>query len=187
MNCPHCTETTTQKRMKKTKLGYTTYFCQRCQRTFNERTGTPFNDLEFPTDIVLLAVIWRLCYKLSLRDVAEMFLERGFVFTHETLRDWEARFAPLIADQLRTKRRGQAGAFWYVDETYLKVHGKWCYLYRAVDCDRISPFIVGCSRPRVTTHKAIAKGEHSLCFEANLAHLGSLVALMCCVRSMPSR
>jgi putative transposase len=135
MNCPHCAVTTTQQRTKKTKLGYTTYFCQRCQSAFNERTGTPFNYLEFPTDIVLLAVLWRLRYKLSLRDVAEMFLERGFVFTHETLRDWEARFAPLIADQLRTRRRGQAGASWYVDETYLKVHGKWCYLYRAIDGD----------------------------------------------------
>ena len=68
----------------------------------------------------MLAVIWRLRYKLSLRDVAEMFLERGFTFTHEAIRDWEARFAPLLADQLRTKRRGQAGKSWYVDETYLK-------------------------------------------------------------------
>ena len=102
---------------------------------FNERTGTPFNYLEFPTDIVLLAVLWRLRYKLSLRDMAEMFLARGFTFTHEAIRDWEARFAPLIRDQLRTKRRGQAGKSWYVDETYLKVHGKWCYLYRAIDQD----------------------------------------------------
>jgi transposase-like protein len=72
---------------------------------------------------------------LSLRDVAEMFLARGFVFTHETVRDWEERFAPLITDQLRTKRRGQAGTSWHVDETYLKVGGKWCYLYRAIDSD----------------------------------------------------
>jgi transposase-like protein len=79
--------------------------------------------------------LWRLRYKLSLRDVAEMFLARGFTFTHEAIRDWEARFAPLLADQLRTKRRGQAGRSWYVDETYLKVHGKWCYLYRAIDQD----------------------------------------------------
>ncbi|MEA2618868.1 MAG: putative transposase [Chloroflexota bacterium] len=43
-------------------------------------------------------VRWRLRYKLSLRDLAEMFLERGFEFTHEAVRDWEARFAPLIAD-----------------------------------------------------------------------------------------
>jgi DDE superfamily endonuclease len=40
MNCPYCSETTTQKRTKKTKLGYTTFFCQGCRRTFNERTGT---------------------------------------------------------------------------------------------------------------------------------------------------
>ena len=135
MNCPDCAATTSRKRAKKTKLGYTTFFCAHCHRTFNERTGTPFNYLEFPTDIVLLAVFWRLRYKLSLRDVAEMFLERGFSFTHEAIRDWEARFAPLIADQLRTKRHGQAGTSWYVDETYLKVHGKWCYLYRAIDHD----------------------------------------------------
>jgi transposase-like protein len=88
-----------------------------CRRTFNERTGTPFNYLEAPTDVVFLVVLWRLRYKLSLRDVAEMFLERGFVFTHETVRDWGARFAPLLADQLRTKRCGQAGRSWYVDET----------------------------------------------------------------------
>jgi transposase-like protein len=64
-----------------------------------------------------------------------MFLERGFVLTHEAVRAWETRFAPLIAEQLRIKRRGQAGRSWYVDETYLKVHGKWCYLYRAIDSD----------------------------------------------------
>ena len=135
MNCPHCAGTTTKPRTKKTKLEYPTCFCQECRRTFNERTGTPFNYLEVPTDIVLLVVLWRLRYKLSLRDVAEMFLARGFVFTHETVRDWEERFASLIADQLRTKRHGQAGKSWYVDETYIKVHGKWCYLYRALDHD----------------------------------------------------
>ncbi|GHP00492.1 IS6 family transposase [Reticulibacter mediterranei] len=98
-------------------------------------TSTPFNYLEYPTDIVLLVVLWRLRYKLSLRDLAEMFLQRGWVFTHEAVRDWEARFAPLLADQLRAKRRGQAGTSWHVDETYVKVHGKWCYLYRAIDRD----------------------------------------------------
>jgi transposase-like protein len=135
MNCPHCTTTSTKKRAKKTKLGYTTFFCPNCRHTFNERTGTPFNYLEFPTDIVLLVVLWRLRDILSLRDVAEMFLERGFVFTHEAVRDWEERFAPLLADQLRRKRHGQTGTSWYVDETYIKVHGKWCYLYRAIDHD----------------------------------------------------
>jgi putative transposase len=62
-----------------------------------------------------------------------MFLERGWEFTHESVREWERRFAPLIAQQLRTKRRGQAGPSRYVDETYVKVKGRWCYLYRAID------------------------------------------------------
>jgi putative transposase len=135
MNCPYCAGFTTRRRAKKTELGYATFFCSACRRIFNERTGTPFNYLEVPTDIVFLVVLWRLRYKLSLRDVAEMFLERGFVFTHETVREWEERFAPLIADQLRSKRRGQGGTSWYVDETYLKVGGKWCYLSRAIDHD----------------------------------------------------
>ncbi len=110
MNCPYCASTATKEQTKKTSLGYRTFRCSGCKRTFNERTGTPFNYLEYPTDIVLLVVLWRLRYKLSLRDLAEMFLERGFEFTHEAVRDWEARFAPLIADHLRAKRRGQRGA-----------------------------------------------------------------------------
>jgi putative transposase len=135
MNCPYCQSATTKEQTKKTSLGYRTFHCSACQRTFNERSGTPFNFLEYPTDIVLLVVLWRLRYKLSLHDLPEMFLERGWVFTHEAVRDWEARFAPLLADHLRARRRGQAGTSWYVDETYVKVHGKWCYLYRAIDRD----------------------------------------------------
>src|SRR5688572_13568304 len=113
----------------------TVFRCRTCSRTFNERTGTPFNFLEFPSDIVLLIVLWRLRYKLSLRDLSEMFLSRGFEFTHEAVRNWEARFAPLITDQLRSRRKGKVGRSWYVDETYIKVGGKWHYLYRAIDRD----------------------------------------------------
>src|SRR5438105_12378909 len=122
MNCPRRSSSTTSQLSRKTSLGYKVFSCKSCSRTFNERTGTLFNYLEYPTDIVLLVVLWRLRYKLSLRDLAEMFLERGFVFTHEAVRDWEARFAPLLAGHLRLKRRGQAGTSWYVDETYVKVH-----------------------------------------------------------------
>jgi transposase-like protein len=64
-----------------------------------------------------------------------MFLERGVVFTHEAVRDWEARFAPLLANTLRAKRTGQAGCSWHVDETYIRVGGMWTYLYRAIDRD----------------------------------------------------
>src|ERR687894_1888607 len=135
MPCPHCAYPKTARQSKTTALGYQTFRCGACRRRFNERTGTPFNFLEYPTDIVLLVVLWRLRYKLSLRDLAEMFLERGFVFTHEAVRAWEERFAPLLTEHLRAKRRGKAGRSWYVDETYVKVQGRWCYLYRAIDRD----------------------------------------------------
>jgi putative transposase len=133
MNCPHCASTATKEQTRPTSLGYRAFRCSTCKRIFNERTGTLFNYLEYPTDIILLVVLWRLRYKLSLRDLAEMFLQRGFVFTHEAVRDWEARFASLLADQLRSKRHGCAGSVWHVDETYVKVQGKWCYFYRAID------------------------------------------------------
>ena len=68
-------------------------------------------------------VLWRLRYKLSLRDLAEMFLIRGIVFSHKAVRDWEAKLAPALADSLRRRRRGKAGRSWYVDETYIKVQG----------------------------------------------------------------
>src|ERR687893_1401656 len=135
MPCPYCAATLTTELTKRTQLGYRIFRCSVCRRQCTERTGTPFNFLEFPTDIVLLVVLWRVRYKLSLRDLAEMFLERGFVFTHETVREWEARFAPLLAEQLRARRRGQAGRSWYVDETYIRVGGAWKYLYRAIDRD----------------------------------------------------
>jgi transposase-like protein len=64
-----------------------------------------------------------------------MFLIRSFTFTHETVREWEARCAPLLTARLRAKRRGKASRKWHVDETYVKVAGHWCYLYRAIDAD----------------------------------------------------
>ncbi len=84
---------------------------------------------------MLLVVLRRLRSKLSLRDLAEMFLPRGVVCTHEAVREWEGRFAPLLTDRLRAKRHGQAGASWSVDETYVKVNGAWCSRYRAIDRD----------------------------------------------------
>ena len=135
MPCPYCAAPTTTELPRTTTLGYRMFRCSACRRTCNERTGTPFNHLQVPTDIAQLVVLWRLRYKLSLRNVAEMFLTRGFTFTHETVRAWEERFAPLLTAQLKAKRRGKAGRKWHVDETYIKVEGRWCYLYRAIDSD----------------------------------------------------
>ena len=135
MTCPHCRSIVVSGRKRRSALEYKTYSCRSCRRSFNDRTGTPFNDLQFPTDNVLLAVLWRLRYKLGFRDVAELLMQRGFVVSYETIRTWEFRFASVVSEHLRNRRRGKAGRSWYVDETYIKVSGRWCYLYRAIDRD----------------------------------------------------
>jgi putative transposase len=135
MNCPHCQSLSTIEREGRTVHGFRRYRCRDCERRFNERTGTVLNWVQLPTNMVFLAVFWRLRYKLSLRDLAEMFLIRGLVFTHEAVRDWEAKLAPLLAERLRQRRSGKIGRSWHADEMYLKVNGQWCYLYRAIDRD----------------------------------------------------
>src|SRR3954452_19268052 len=135
MTCPYCGSRPTRKLRVPTDLGYSRFKCCSCRRTFAKRTGTPFNFLEMPTDIVFQVVLFRLLFKLSLRDLMQLFLIRGYEFSYETVRDWEARFAPLLADQVRRRRQGRVGRCWHVDETYLKVGGRWVYLYRAIDRD----------------------------------------------------
>lgn len=135
MTCPHCGSTATTERPDRTELGYCRFRCRDCQRGFNERTGTLYNRLQYPTDVVCLVVLWRFRYKLSLRDLAEMFLQRGIVFTREAVRDWEAKLAPLSGEALRKQRHSIVGNSWYVDETYIRLQGRWCYLYRAIDRD----------------------------------------------------
>jgi len=137
MTCPHCTATTTTttELSRRTQLGYRIFRCSACDRQYQERTNSPFNDLEFPTDVVLLVVLWRMRYKLSLRDVAEVFLERGCAFTHEAVREGDVRFMHRVANKLRAKRKGQAGRSWHVDETYIRVGGVWKYRSQAIDRD----------------------------------------------------
>lgn len=69
------------------------------------------------------------------RRAREMFAIRGLIFTHEAIRDWEAKLAPHVTEELRKARRGRIGRSWYTDETYVRVAGRWCYLYRAIDRD----------------------------------------------------
>ena len=63
------------------------------------------NHVQYPSDVIALVVLWRLRYKLSLRDLAEMFLTRGFIFSYEAVRDWEAKLTPTLAENLRRRRR----------------------------------------------------------------------------------
>ena len=95
MNYPYCRSSQTRKLSTHTDLGYSRFGCGACRRTFHERTGTPFNFLEMPTDIVFQVVLFRLLFKLSLRDLVQMFLIGGYELSHETVRDGEERFGLL--------------------------------------------------------------------------------------------
>src|SRR3954470_22879944 len=133
MRCLECGSEAVTERPERTAQGYRRFRCRHCGKQFNERSDTLLNRAQYPSDVIALVVLWRLRYKLSLRDLPEMFALRGIVFSHEAVREWEAKLTPALAEALRRRRRGQVGRSWYVDETYLKVHGRWCYLYRAID------------------------------------------------------
>jgi hypothetical protein len=85
--------------------------------------------------VITVAVCWYLRYGLSYRDVEELLAERGIEVDHVTVFSWVHRFTPLFADAARPCRHAP-GDRWFVDETYLKVGGRWCYIYRAVDPGR---------------------------------------------------
>ncbi|MCP1614277.1 transposase-like protein [Azospirillum lipoferum] len=125
MRCPRCFSTATTERSDRTAHGYRRFHCQECGRGFNECTGSVVNRLLLPSDVVFLIVLWRFRFKLSLRDLAKILLLGGLVFSHEAVRDWETKLAPLLTDAPRQRRRGKIGRNWYVDETYLKVSGRW--------------------------------------------------------------
>jgi transposase-like protein len=82
--------------------------------------------------VITIAVRWYLRYGLSYRDVEELLAERGVEVDHVTVYRWVQRFTPLFTDAARPCRHA-TGDQWFVDETYVKVAGRWRYLYRAVD------------------------------------------------------
>src|ERR1700759_3303560 len=87
---------------------------------------------QFEPEVILMAVGWYLRFSLSYRDVEELLTERGLSVDHVTVWRWVQRYAPELDRRLR-KRLKTANDSWRVDETYVRVKGKWVYLYRAVD------------------------------------------------------
>jgi len=107
MRCPACGSSAIRERPERTTQSYRRFRCQ-CGKQFNERSSDVLNKAQYPSDVTAFVVLWRLRYKLSLRDLAEMFLARGFIFTYEAVRKWEAKLTPALTEHLR--RNARAGS-----------------------------------------------------------------------------
>ena len=86
----------------------------------------------FQADIILQCIRWYLRYSLTYRDLVEMMVERGIKVSHTTIMRWVHQYAPELDKKIRRKLK-HTGDSWKLDETYIKIKGKWKYLYRAVD------------------------------------------------------
>ena len=91
-----------------------------------------FKGRHFDQEIIVLCVRWYLRFKLSFRDLVEMMAERGIELAHTTIMRWIQRYVPEF-EKRWNQFACRAGRSWRVDETYVKIKGRWTYLYRAVD------------------------------------------------------
>jgi transposase-like protein len=91
-----------------------------------------FKGRHFDRSIIVLCVRWYLRYKLSFRDLVEIMAERGLSLAHTTIMRWIQRYVPEFEKRWNRFARPE-GRSWRVDETYVKIKGRWTYLYRAVD------------------------------------------------------
>ena len=99
--------------------------------------SNPFRYFNSSPEVIRLVVMMYVRYPLSLRNVEDLLAERGIDISHETVRFWWNWFGPMFAAEIRKRRavhmRGCPQWRWYLDEVFVKVNGKLCYLWRAVD------------------------------------------------------
>lgn len=115
----------------------------------------------FVGEIILLNVRWYLKYPLSYRNLKEMMAERGVIVNHTTIMRWVHQYSPEIEKKVRRHLRPTTDS-WRVDETYVKVKGKWKYFYRAVDLngDTID-FMLSAKRDRKAAKRFFKKALNS--------------------------
>ena len=95
-------------------------------------TPSLFRGRHFDRLLIQQAVRWYITYKLSYRDVCELMAERGVSLVHTTVMRWVQHYVPVFEKRWNKYARPVSSS-WRVDETYIRVKGKWTYRYRAVD------------------------------------------------------
>ena len=119
---------------------------------WTDGTMTDFKWRHFQGDVILWAVRWYCRYPISYRDLEEMLAERGISVDHTTIYRWVQCYAPEMEKRLRWFWRRGFDPSWRLDETYVKVRGKWTYLYRAGHCCKVSDEAAFCliQRPYIS-------------------------------------
>ena len=102
------------------------------RRVASAKSDQFFKGRQFTAEVILRAVRWYLMFPISYRDLELMLTDRGVEIAHTILFRWVQTYAPEIEKRIRPHLRPSNGS-WRVDETYVKVKGRWMYLYRAVD------------------------------------------------------
>jgi len=116
-----------------------------------------FHGGHFPKCILLQAGFWDLRYSLSYRDIEELMEERGVELDHATVQRWVVKYTPILEVEFR-KRKKTVGTSWRMDETYIKVKGKWHYLYRAVDKEgKTIDFLLSTNRDKLAAKQFLLK------------------------------
>ena len=109
-----------------------------------------FRGRHFQDELIVLCVRWYLRYSLSYRDLEELMGERGLSVDHSTIARWVLRYAPILDQRMRRYLR-HPNRSWRVDETYVRVAGKWTYLYRALDSEgNTIDFLLSPHRDRIS-------------------------------------
>ena len=117
----------------------------------------PFKWKHFQGEVILLCVRWYLKYALSYRNLEEIMMERGLSVDHTTIYRWVMIYAPEIEKRSRNYLKPTNDS-WRVDETYVKVKGKWKYLYRAVDTDgNTLDFLLSAKRDKKAANRFLKK------------------------------
>ena len=106
MDCVACGSAAVTERPDRTAQGYRRFRCRNCGTQFNERSDSVLNRASLPSDIIAFVVFGRLHYRLTLRDLSEIMLLRGFTVSHECIRQWETKLLPVMGEVLRKRRHG---------------------------------------------------------------------------------
>src|SRR5258708_23311732 len=132
-SCPRCSSSDLT-RDGHDERGRVVYVCAGCGRHARAESASLISGHRFPRDVILLAVRYYLQLGAAAERIAGVLADRGIDVSGRTILRWVQKFGPALADAVRRHRKMPVTT-WLVDETYVKILGKWHYHYRGVDLD----------------------------------------------------